>query len=285
MDTQTTAMERIYRADFIKKRRVRKGRVEYLVKWKGYQSRDSTWEPEKNILDRSLILDYNQRKDRRKIGKRRRSEVENFKPSGSPLYPAFTDDKNNNYTKNSSHQTRHFLFDKSNGNRKIDEELDMKTDVPLEHSLQDDKISESSESDTNNLMNNDPEYHFFNHLNLRKNKTCGSGVLNTDELSDKDSNRDQMCYDWLTDTRETRKADDTEIKLERSSTDAVDSDQSTIEWVDSDYEMDIDQDVSKETSYNKNDFPKIVATAVTCNSVTVTFYESPTKHGFFESDE
>ena len=252
--------------------------------------RDSTWEPEKNILDRSLILDYNQRKDRKKIGRRRRSEAENFKPSGSPLYQSFTDDKNNNHMKSISHQKRHFLFDKSNSNSKNEVEHDEKTDVLHDNSLLQDKIPEPIESDTIKL-NNDPEYNFFNHLNLRKNTSCDNEGINLHE----ESKGDQMCHNWLSNARglhpETRQADnqetgtDIEFGKVSSADNAIDSDQSTIEWVESDFEMDVDEDDLKIDTFNKDDFPSVVATAVTCNSVTVTFFESPTKMGFFECDE
>uniref|UniRef100_A0A8C4SD90 Chromobox homolog 6a n=1 Tax=Erpetoichthys calabaricus TaxID=27687 RepID=A0A8C4SD90_ERPCA len=47
--------ERVFAAESIMKRRVRKGRIEYLVKWKGWAVKYSTWEPEENILDGRLI--------------------------------------------------------------------------------------------------------------------------------------------------------------------------------------------------------------------------------------
>lgn len=47
--------DRVYAAERIMKKRVRRGRVEYFVKWKGWSQRHSTWEPEENILDGRLI--------------------------------------------------------------------------------------------------------------------------------------------------------------------------------------------------------------------------------------
>uniref|UniRef100_A0A7N8XXN0 Chromobox homolog 8b n=1 Tax=Mastacembelus armatus TaxID=205130 RepID=A0A7N8XXN0_9TELE len=47
--------ERVYAAESIIKRRIRKGRIEYLVKWKGWSPKYSTWEPEENILDSRLF--------------------------------------------------------------------------------------------------------------------------------------------------------------------------------------------------------------------------------------
>ncbi|KAF4092778.1 hypothetical protein AMELA_G00024330 [Ameiurus melas] len=42
--------ERVFAAESIIKRRIRRGRMEYLVKWKGWSQKYSTWEPEENIL-------------------------------------------------------------------------------------------------------------------------------------------------------------------------------------------------------------------------------------------
>uniref|UniRef100_A0A8C2WQ26 Chromobox homolog 8b n=1 Tax=Cyclopterus lumpus TaxID=8103 RepID=A0A8C2WQ26_CYCLU len=48
--------ERVFAAESIIKRRIRKGRIEYLVKWKGWSPKYSTWEPEENILDSRLFV-------------------------------------------------------------------------------------------------------------------------------------------------------------------------------------------------------------------------------------
>ncbi|KAJ8968066.1 hypothetical protein NQ314_002505 [Rhamnusium bicolor] len=52
--------DRVYAAEKIMKKRVRKGIVEYYVKWKGWSQRYNTWEPEENILDVRLIDLYEQ---------------------------------------------------------------------------------------------------------------------------------------------------------------------------------------------------------------------------------
>nr|SMS16080.1 Polycomb group protein: Polycomb [Drosophila subobscura] len=50
----------VYAAEKIIQKRTRKGTVEYRVKWKGWNQRYNTWEPEVNILDRRLIDIYEQ---------------------------------------------------------------------------------------------------------------------------------------------------------------------------------------------------------------------------------
>ncbi|CAG7833419.1 unnamed protein product [Allacma fusca] len=47
--------DQVFAAERIEKKRVRKGRVEYLVKWKGWSIKHNTWEPDENILDARLI--------------------------------------------------------------------------------------------------------------------------------------------------------------------------------------------------------------------------------------
>uniref|UniRef100_A0A1A7Y9Y6 Neuronal pentraxin receptor b n=1 Tax=Iconisemion striatum TaxID=60296 RepID=A0A1A7Y9Y6_9TELE len=63
----SAAGDRIFAAEAILKRRVRKGRLEYLVKWKGWAMKHSTWEPEENILDDRLILGFEQKEREREM--------------------------------------------------------------------------------------------------------------------------------------------------------------------------------------------------------------------------
>ena len=53
--------------EFSEKRK-RKGKMQYKVKWLGYPEDQSTWEPEENILDKSLIeyFEHGQRRSQRK---------------------------------------------------------------------------------------------------------------------------------------------------------------------------------------------------------------------------
>ncbi|XP_013788053.1 uncharacterized protein LOC106471971 [Limulus polyphemus] len=55
-----TVGERVFAAECIQKKRTRKGRLEYLVKWKGWSPKYNTWEPEVNILDVRLLQAFEQ---------------------------------------------------------------------------------------------------------------------------------------------------------------------------------------------------------------------------------
>ncbi|XP_066563327.1 chromobox protein homolog 7 [Amia ocellicauda] len=66
--------EQVFAVESIIKKRVRKGNVEYLLKWKGWPPKYSTWEPEEHILDPRLVLAYEEKeqKDRAQGYRKRR---------------------------------------------------------------------------------------------------------------------------------------------------------------------------------------------------------------------
>ncbi|PNY16627.1 chromo domain-containing protein LHP1-like [Trifolium pratense] len=52
-----------YEAESIRQKRVRKGKVEYLVKWFGWDETDNTWEPRENLVCAAdLVEDFEKRK-------------------------------------------------------------------------------------------------------------------------------------------------------------------------------------------------------------------------------
>lgn len=59
--------ESVFAAESIIKRRIRRGRWEYLVKWKGWSQKYSTWEPEENILDARLFSAFEEREREREL--------------------------------------------------------------------------------------------------------------------------------------------------------------------------------------------------------------------------
>ncbi|KAG9279176.1 M-phase phosphoprotein 8-like [Astyanax mexicanus] len=64
--------ERVFAVESITKKRVRKGNVEYLLKWQGWSPKYSTWEPEDNILDPRLVLAFEEKEERDRAQAHRR---------------------------------------------------------------------------------------------------------------------------------------------------------------------------------------------------------------------
>ncbi|XP_041040928.1 chromodomain Y-like protein isoform X2 [Cetorhinus maximus] len=65
------ASEELYEVErIVAKRKNKKGRTEYLVRWKGYDSDDDTWEPEHHLVNcEEYILEFNrQHSDKQKDG-------------------------------------------------------------------------------------------------------------------------------------------------------------------------------------------------------------------------
>lgn len=75
----------VFAAEKIMRKRVRRSKVEYFVKWKGWEMKDSTWEPEENILDPRLIdiFEKTQRNEQRtsRRGKRKRHQTVSNEPA------------------------------------------------------------------------------------------------------------------------------------------------------------------------------------------------------------
>jgi hypothetical protein len=77
----------VYTAERIHSKRKRNGVTQYLIKWKGYSLKKSTWEPEENIIDRNLITDFENRKASRLSSKAthksKRAQLIVLNPQGS----------------------------------------------------------------------------------------------------------------------------------------------------------------------------------------------------------
>ncbi|GAA6228527.1 chromobox protein homolog 2-like isoform X1 [Lates japonicus] len=57
----------VFDAECILSKRPRKGKFEYLVKWRGWSSKHNSWEPEENILDPRLLAAFHKREQEREL--------------------------------------------------------------------------------------------------------------------------------------------------------------------------------------------------------------------------
>ena len=63
-----------YEVEAILDVRRKNGTNEYLIKWKGYSSAENTWEPEENITDKSLLVEFNESRKKSEARKRVKKE-------------------------------------------------------------------------------------------------------------------------------------------------------------------------------------------------------------------
>lgn len=73
---KVTTSESEYIVEKIVDKRIKNGKVEYLLKWKGYGERDNTWEPVDNLKCPELIEDYKRRERAAKPGQSTSKEAD-----------------------------------------------------------------------------------------------------------------------------------------------------------------------------------------------------------------
>ncbi|XP_040917619.1 chromobox protein homolog 2 [Toxotes jaculatrix] len=80
MEELSAVGEQVFDAECILNKRLKKGKLEFLVKWRGWSSKHNSWEPQENILDPRLLAAFNKKEQEKELLMRKRGK----RPRGRP---------------------------------------------------------------------------------------------------------------------------------------------------------------------------------------------------------
>lgn len=80
MEELSAVGEQVFDAECILNKRLRKGKLEFLVKWRGWSAKHNSWEPQENILDPRLLAAFKKKEQEKEMLLRNRGK----RPRGRP---------------------------------------------------------------------------------------------------------------------------------------------------------------------------------------------------------